>query len=530
MNSNETKQLVKGALILTIAGIISKLLSAGYRIPLQNLTGDIGFYVYQQVYPILGIGFMLALYGFPSAISKMVVDRKSQYQELSLFSFYLPVLFILFLISGGLFVFLLVNAPYIAGWIGDSLLIETYRFTAFAFLLIPVIALLRGVFQGNYMMKPTAFSQLAEQTIRVAVIIATAIAIAESGKYIYEIGKWAVIASILGQIAAICVLILFFFRSRPIASKQEKIPWNYYVSTIFMFGVIATLNHMVLLILQFADTFTLFPSLLKGGYSKVAAMEAKGVFDRGQPLIQLGTVFGSSLALALIPSISKKKLSADPHTFYPYIRGAMVFSVYLAAGATIGLILIFPEVNLALFQDQQGTRELQVLVCSIVLSSVAITASSILQGLGHIKRVALFILIAFFVKWIANQVLVPSFGLMGSSVATVLALFLFCVVALTELRRKLPLLKLLRAIRWQALLLSAVIMIIYLYIVQWLFLSFFDDSRLGLFLFVSLLSITGALVYGYSLIKLRGFTEEQLQMLPFSIHLMKLKNRRDEHV
>jgi O-antigen/teichoic acid export membrane protein len=124
----------------------------------------------------------LALYGFPSAISKMVVDRKSQYQELSLFSFYLPVLFILFLISGGLFVFLFVNAPYIAGWIGDSLLIETYRFTAFAFLLIPVIALLRGVFQGNYMMKPTAFSQLAEQTIRVAVIIATAIVIAEKRK------------------------------------------------------------------------------------------------------------------------------------------------------------------------------------------------------------------------------------------------------------------------------------------------------------------------------------------------------------
>jgi O-antigen/teichoic acid export membrane protein len=136
----------------------------------------------------------------------------------------------------------------------------------------------------------------------------------------------------------------------------------------------------------------------------------------------------------------------------------------------------------------------------------------------------------FFVKWIANQVLVPSFGLMGSSIATVLAVFLFCVVALTELRRKLPLLKLLRAIRWQAFLLSAIIMIIYLYIVQGLFLSFFDDSRLGLFLFVSLLSITGALVYGYSLIKLRGFTEEQLQMLPFPIHLMKLKNRRDEHV
>ena len=48
------------AFVLTIASFIAKVLSALYRIPLQNLVGDEGFYVYQQVYPIYGIAMTLA--------------------------------------------------------------------------------------------------------------------------------------------------------------------------------------------------------------------------------------------------------------------------------------------------------------------------------------------------------------------------------------------------------------------------------------------------------------------------------------
>src|SRR5699024_10487474 len=83
----ETNKLFKGALILTFAGVLSKILSAGYRIPLQNLTGDVGFYMYQQVYPILGMATVLALYGFPSAVSKMVSDVKSEGKGISFLGF-----------------------------------------------------------------------------------------------------------------------------------------------------------------------------------------------------------------------------------------------------------------------------------------------------------------------------------------------------------------------------------------------------------------------------------------------------------
>ena len=72
MKNEQVKKTMKGALILSIASLIAKILSAVYRIPFENIVGNTGFYVYQQVYPIYGIGVAFALTGFPVYISKLV--------------------------------------------------------------------------------------------------------------------------------------------------------------------------------------------------------------------------------------------------------------------------------------------------------------------------------------------------------------------------------------------------------------------------------------------------------------------------
>ena len=59
------RQMMQGALVLSLAAFIAKILSAVYRVPFQNMVGNTGFYVYQQVYPIYGIGMTFALSGFP---------------------------------------------------------------------------------------------------------------------------------------------------------------------------------------------------------------------------------------------------------------------------------------------------------------------------------------------------------------------------------------------------------------------------------------------------------------------------------
>lgn len=74
---NSKKLLLKGTAILSVAGLLSKVLSAVYRVPFQNIVGDVGFYIYQQVYPFYGIAVSFATYGFPVVISKLYAEKIS---------------------------------------------------------------------------------------------------------------------------------------------------------------------------------------------------------------------------------------------------------------------------------------------------------------------------------------------------------------------------------------------------------------------------------------------------------------------
>lgn len=524
MRKNETNTLVKSALLLTLAGLIGKVLSAGYRIPLQNLTGDYGFYIYSQVYPLLGIALILSLYGFPSAVAKIATTLKVDHHPLSFKSFYLPIFSVLMVMSCTLFLILFFSAGWLASLTGNIALTEIFQFAAYPFLLIPFTALLRGVFQAEFQMKPIAYAQMSEQIIRVGIIIYAAIVLSKETDQLIEIGNQAVVAAIAGSFMAMVVLFIYFLKLKPIQTKDFKIPWNYYIKTLSILGIAAALNHTMLLIMQFADTFTLVPNLIKYGLTPIAAMQAKGIFDRGQPLIQFGTVLGSSFALAIIPAISVRKIEADRSFYYAYIRRSLIFGLYLAIGVTIGLIVLFKQINILLFKNDAGTFSLQILMIAILLASLAMIISAILQGLGHMKRTAVFIIIAFIVKYFGNLLFVPIWGITGSAFATVCSLLLLCVLVAFALKKKLQELKLFRNIRFFALAKASFGMTIYLILLDYVCNPFIAQSRIALIFYLGFAIMTGAFLYITLLIKAQAYTEEELIQLPFGQIFKKIYN------
>ncbi|MGM8213038.1 putative polysaccharide biosynthesis protein [Virgibacillus sp. W0430] len=520
-------KFIKGAFLLTAAGLISKILSAGYRIPLQNLTGDIGFYIYQQVYPILGIILILSLYGFPSAISRIIVDLKDRKTALTWNSLYLPILLLTFCLNGIFFIALYFAAPYLAWVIGDFNLITVYQTAAVAFLFVPVLALFRGVFQGSGEMKYTAYSQVGEQTVRVILIITVAYFVAYKGLDVYKIGTGATFASILGASAATCIVAIPFIKKRHIVKTTNPIPWRYYAQTLVAFGVVASMNHMVLLLLQLVDVLTLVPQLIKHGLTSMEAMAAKGILDRGQPLIQLGTVLGSSFALASIPVITRKKLTENRRDVYDHIETALKYSFYLAAGAAVGLIVLFPETNALLYENEKGTSSLQVLVGTILFSSMCVTILAILQGLGYMKRTAAFILIVVFVKGFLNYTFVPLYGIYGSALATTLSMTVLFLFVYIELKRKLAKLTVFRNITWTVFLRAILSMIIYLYVGKCIAFSFLEMTRFALLIYVLFMVLSGGGLYLLLLLRGKAFTEKELSVLPFASVFIRIHKGRD---
>lgn len=509
-----TNQMYKGAFALLTAGLVSKVISAFYRIPLQNLTGDIGFYIFQQVYPIIGIAFTLALYGFPAAISRYLIEHPDEQanKRVLIQLFWMMAFFSILVCSA---VFLL--SPVLADGMGDQHLHQPLKHTAFVFLCIPLVALLRGWTQSYKWMPPTAYSQMIEQVLRACMLIFTAILIHHGYLSAYKIADGAVIASIVAMTASFFFLYLFTrkFQDFHVSYKAaDRVPMRYLLSSIIFTGIVISFNHMLLILMQLADAFSLVPGLLTHGMSLKEATVTKGIFDRGQPLLQLVTIAGSSLAMAIVPQVTKVNWQMNKQETLEKIRLTMKYAVILSVGATVGLVVLLPEINELLFQNDAGTAVLRLLSLSLLFTSLSITAAATLQGFGFTRWTAIILFIGLWVKILLNQMLVPFLGINGGAIATLVTIMLIC---LTNLFLVYVLIekKQLFTFSWLKLLVASMCMAAFLEVIKfantfiWLM-----HNRLYLLLFVMFSVVTGFFVYMYAIKYLNVLNREEWSTIP----------------
>ncbi|MBF0709587.1 polysaccharide biosynthesis protein [Alkalihalobacillus hwajinpoensis] len=503
----------QGALLLTAVALFMKVLSVGYRIPYQNITGDIGFYVYQQIYPFYSIAIILATYGFPVVISRLISEEiaKSEYEkaeELSRYSFYVLVILG---ITG--FILLYTGAPAVAALMEDRNLIGPLRMTAFSFLIMPGIASIRGFFQGQENVVPTAWSQVTEQSIRVIAILAISIGLIAGGADAYATGTGAALGSILGGVAALLLLVVLRFKKR--VAKITKIKFESFrfigiARRLLTEGTLICVSALVLVLFQLMDALTIVPGLTEHGLSSLEAREMKGVFDRGQPLMQVGTVLATSLSLSIVPVISKAAAENNEILIREKAALALKVSFVIGLAAAAGLAIIMSETNMMLFKDQSLSATLSILAIAIFFSSLSMTAAGVLQGVGLARNAARYAGIGILVKGLLNLVLIPLIGINGAAVATVFGFVVVATLAILAVYYKVGLLlyqfHLGRAVT-AVMFMSAAVIILQLFIPSFLSRGLSSVSALGG-------ALLGGIVFGFATLALRVFTEKELMQLP----------------
>ncbi|WP_239256345.1 putative polysaccharide biosynthesis protein [Listeria ilorinensis] len=439
MSERSIKNLMRGAMWLTVASLISKILSAVYRVPFQNMVGDVGFYIFQQVYPIYGIAMTLALGGFPVVISKMLAEAQGdpRKQRIILQAVYR----MLKIISYSCFVLFFIFAGWIAVMMGDPGLSELIRIISFVFLLTPQLSFLRGYFQGQEKMIPTAISQTVEQTIRVAIIIIGAGIGTAAGFNLYTTGALAMSGAIFGGTAALWILRHFYkvnlrsggfkvWGTFPAKREKRGIGRQFLKQSL----AICTVSAMLILF-QLVDSFQVYRLMVENGIPDMLAKSLKGVYDRGQPIVQLGLVVSTGLALALVPMITSARVHRQKSQLRRSVTLALKLTMIIAGAETVGLIVIMRPLNQMLFETSDGTLVLQLFMPAVFLSSLIIMISSILQGFGKIEVPAVAVAIGVVVKMIMNDLLIPKMGTAGASVATCIGLGVILFLCFYALKR-----------------------------------------------------------------------------------------------
>ena len=437
MNNNKKQfnKIVTGGLILTASSFIAKFLSALYKIPFQNLTGDAGFYVYQQVYPLYGLAIAFSLTGLPAFVSKVISEADDEQtlhrslQELN--TWFMAIGF-------GVFIALQFGASHLAGMMGDLQLTEVIRTVSYFFLFLPFLSLVRGYFQAQSKMLPTGLSQVSEQIIRVAILLGVAIMFPGNSWSVYEMGSRAYHSAWISALVGSIVLLLYLNKEHKVSDylKALKPRWSAAMGKrLLSEGFLLMAVSSLMILFQFIDSFTVFNGLMDAGFPRDFSMAMKGVYDRGQPLVQLGLVVGMGFSMTSLPLLRKWALKGQWREWTENAASVIRMTVLLASAASVGLAAVMPWMNYTLFTDFEGTQALQILVMSVFLASFIYCLHMILQSTNQPDKGFLLLLIGLFFKLLVNQFVVRHMGIVGSSIVTVFSLLIISVFMMQQIEK-----------------------------------------------------------------------------------------------
>lgn len=435
--SFDAQPWMKGALLLTAAAVVAKGLSALYKIPYQNITGDIGFYVYQQIYPLYGAAFVIGTFGFPLMLAKWRAGKagleRSDAERLRFFFWTLMIL------HAAIALIITLSAPVIAWMIGDPALIVPLRFMGVPFLLIPFLAFGRGWFQGRGDAKPAALSQVAEQLVRVVVILMIAAAVMSVSGNPYHAGVSAGAGAFAGGAAGSLFLFRRYRRDpdavslHPFASQSGALfpkTWRRDITMFLVAGFYVSASAMALILFQAADALTVIPALTAGGIEATGAGEMKGIYDRSWPLVQFGAVVTTVFSYAAVPAVARAHEQGDQATVKKETTRALKIAAVFGSAAAIGMIAVMPALNPMMFTDNNGTGML-ILMSSIVLSgSLFMTAAALLHAVDRAREAAFLLAGALALKLAATFAAVSVWGIAGAALASSAVFLLLAAGAL----------------------------------------------------------------------------------------------------
>ncbi|MEM5590642.1 hypothetical protein AAHH67_00675 [Niallia circulans] len=140
--------------------------------------------------------------------------------------------------------------------------------------------------------------------------------------------------SVVGGLLSLFVLIYFYrksalsfslFHFSLLFEKENRI----LCKRVIYEGITISISSMLLVLLQLADSLNLYSLLMGNGMADEKAKVMKGIYDRGQPLIQIGSIISTSMALSIVPLITKNRQKTSKRDLMRNIHFSLLVSFLL---------------------------------------------------------------------------------------------------------------------------------------------------------------------------------------------------------
>ena len=404
---SESNFLVQGS-ILAIASIISRVIGLLYRIPLKSIIGDIGNDYYGTAMEIYSILLLISSYSLPVSVSKLVSTRMAKGQRKNAYRIFKGAL--LFALVSGSIASLLVyfGADFITTYVVNTpLSIFALKTMAPTLLIVAVLGVVRGFYQGMGTMMPSALSQLLEQ-------IANAIASVTFAYMLYQYG--IKIGAVLGNpstyaeaygasggtigtgvgamVALVTVLVIFLLFRSKLNLMLEKDKGKHFESYGRIFSILILTILPVLLsttiynITSFLDTSVFKQIAAAQGYKANDYSTMWGIYvGEYKVMVNVPIAIASSVATSSVPSLSTAFAAKDIPQVKRKVAYSIRFIMIIAIPCAVGMGVLASPILQLLFQDSRKMPELmmQIGAVSIIFYSLSTLSNGILQGINRMN-------------------------------------------------------------------------------------------------------------------------------------------------
>lgn len=425
--------MMKGATILVIAGIVSKIFGAIFRIPLTNMIGAEGQAYYSAAYAVYNLLFVIATAGFPVAISRMVSSRIAEGDFINAHKSYKLAMKVSWALGIVSFLIMYFGSGVIANIYKNPGSEASMKAISLALLFTPLVASMRGYYQGRQDMKPTGVTEVIEQMMRVAAGLTLAYMFYKTS--LVNAAAGATFGASAGIIAAFVAMMFIYSRDKKTRSRlfetsiERPESDKTRLKELLAFLIPITIGSSVMPIMFNIDAGIIVRRLLATGWNSEMAEKLYGLMGGYcDPIINLPNIFIDAICISLMPAVTtaftlKIKKDLDDH-----IKTGLKTMMIITYPCAIGLIVLAKPILTMLYYKQydeavMAVPALQILAVSIITLAIMRTFSTSLQGIGKMMLPVWNLLIGAVVKAIVSYILlgIPAININGAAFGSVMA-------------------------------------------------------------------------------------------------------------
>ena len=424
MSQDNKRNFILHGSILAMDGIFVRIIGMVYRIPVLNIIGSEGNGIYVTAYNVYNIILVLSSYGLPMAVSKLISARftKRRYKNAAKV---LRCSLTVGAFTGGVAALLVYfgadfieNVIYGGGVPGLAIPLRVLAPTIF---IVALLGVLRGFFQGQGTMIPTAVSQIIEQLVNAGVSIAAGYMLMKAYSSASNASAYGAAGSTLGTaMGALTALVFFIFLYliyRPtfmrMVAKDKSVTRQdtnrYIYKTIIITMVPIILSQTFYQISALIDD-VMFSNIMVGrDITKSISMDLGNFSSSYSLLIGIPQGVASAMSASMLPSIVASYTQGDNASVKDKIAQTIKTNMFIAIPSFVGLVTLGkPIIQLLFSRYTQGAMMLKIGAIAVVFYTLATVTSSALQGIDKmnvpvkhslISLVVHIVLVYFMLRW-----------------------------------------------------------------------------------------------------------------------------------